>query len=106
MCITTGLLTAALLMNCASSRSPVDGNSPGFDCTHCHGGNLAGVRNTGERCGSCHDLKPLDAATVASPAIREIIDREPHVHRTKNMFRPTPSCFMCHRQTDWQEVNR
>ncbi len=96
----------SVAIGCSSARVAPDDNSPGKDCVHCHGEKLQGVKNVKLQCGSCHDLKPLDASAVAAESMKEIITREPHVHKTKNIFSPTPSCFMCHRQTDWQEEQK
>ena len=95
------VLLFAVILACASAKNAPDENSPGKDCVHCHGEKLAGVKNVKLQCGSCHDLKPLDAGAIAGSAMKEIVTREPHVHKAKNMFSETPSCFMCHRQNDW-----
>ena len=83
--------------SCAIVHSRPELNDFTQQCTHCHGERLEGVRNTAHRCCDCHELKPIAASEVTSKIRRDAIMSEPHVHKGKNMFGGTPSCFSCHR---------
>ena len=70
-------------------------------CTHCHGENLQGINNTKAYCGECHDVSaPLAPDKVTDPEKKEALLTEPHIHKIKNVFTGTPSCFYCHRKED------
>lgn len=91
---------AALIVTCASLRGKEE-HSFGEDCMHCHGDRLQGINNVKAHCGQCHDLAPLAPEGVRDQARKETLLSEPHVHTTKNLFKSTPSCFNCHRRTDF-----
>ena len=87
--------------HCASEQQAQQPESPFKECAHCHGKNFEGVRNVKLQCGGCHDLAPLAAGAIRSESIKNTILSEPHVHRGKNMFSSTPSCFFCHRRGEF-----
>jgi hypothetical protein len=67
-------------------------------CSHCHGSKLEGINNIKSNCGECHDvLDPVAPENVSDTDMKEALFSEPHVHRIKNVFAGTPSCFNCHR---------
>ena len=86
---------------CASDQQAAQPESPFKECAHCHGTNLEGVRNIKLQCGGCHDLAPLAAGAIRSQSIKDTIFSEPHIHRAENMFSNTPSCFFCHRRSEF-----
>ncbi len=95
------IITAAFVLITCATLSEKKAHSFGDDCKHCHGERLQGIHNTRAYCGQCHDLKPLAAADVQDEARKETLLSEPHIHTTKNVFNSTPSCFNCHRRTDF-----
>ena len=102
--IIAAALIAAVICMCAQSCAIVNKKASeyayGDECSHCHGKRLEGNRNVRRQCGGCHDLSPLPVEKIESAKIRETVLSEPHVHKTRNMFSNTPSCFLCHRQDD------
>jgi hypothetical protein len=67
-------------------------------CTHCHGEKLQGINNAKATCGECHDISvPLIPENVTNPEIKETLLSDPHIHKAKNIFTGSPSCFYCHR---------
>jgi hypothetical protein len=99
--IIIGIICALLTGSCAVNNKKATEYSYGADCAHCHGEKLEGNKNTKLLCGDCHDLTPLPVEEMKSEKMKEIVLSEPHVHKTKNMFSNTPSCFLCHRQNDF-----
>ncbi len=95
----TGLAVLALALFTCSSAQKLDSFTE--TCAHCHGSKLQGVHNYVQVCGKCHDLKPLAPGDIMDKTRREAVLSEPHIHKNKNMFRPTPSCFNCHRKGDF-----
>ncbi|TAL33451.1 MAG: hypothetical protein EPN93_13810 [Spirochaetes bacterium] len=91
---------ACVLFTCSSAQKL---DSFTETCAHCHGDRLQGVHNTVVACGDCHDLSigPLSPDKMKDKIKREAVLSEPHIHKTKNMFRSTPSCFNCHRRGDF-----
>lgn len=92
---------AISIEGCAITNKKASQYGYGEDCTHCHGEKLEGNKNIKLQCGECHDLVPVSAENIKSESIRGIVLSDPHVHKAKNMFSNTPSCFLCHRQTDF-----
>ncbi len=80
---------------------PAEKHDFGDACKHCHGKRLQGIRNVKLYCGECHDLKPIRPGDITNAERKEAVLSEPHIHKTKNMFQGTPSCFDCHRRTDF-----
>ncbi len=67
-------------------------------CSHCHGSNLEGINNTKAYCGKCHDISnPVTPENVSDRDMKEALLSEPHIHKIKNVYSGTPSCFNCHR---------
>lgn len=80
---------------------PAEKHDYGDECKHCHGTRLQGIRNVQLYCSECHDLKPIRPGDITNAERKEAVLSEPHIHTTKNMFQGTPSCFDCHRRTDF-----
>ena len=92
---------AACFLSATCSSVKRVGNDFTDTCTHCHGAQLEGVRNYTEKCGECHELNTLPPEKVTVSQRCEALLCEPHTHKIKNVFQPTPSCFSCHRKTDF-----
>jgi hypothetical protein len=101
MLITIILLTLAPLGISLSQQKPEEQGSFTDACKHCHGQKLEGVKKIKKKCGQCHDLKPLSVENIKSTAIKETVMQEPHIHRARNMFSNTPSCYLCHRKNEF-----
>jgi hypothetical protein len=98
------ILTTAMtvcLDRCAIVNKKATEHSYGEDCAHCHGERLEGNRNVKKHCTPCHDITPLPVEKIQSEKIKGIVMQEPHIHKAKNMFSNTPSCFLCHRRNDF-----
>lgn len=95
------LVITAIFAGACSFFRPAEEHSFGDECKHCHGEKLQGVHNVKATCGQCHDLKPIRPEEITDAARKEAVLSEPHIHRVKNMFSSTPSCFNCHRRTDF-----
>lgn len=95
------LACIAVALACASIQGGGD-TSFADECRHCHGANLQGIHGVRAYCGRCHDLAPIAPGEVSEGARREVLHSEPHVHKTANLFKSTPSCFNCHRR-DWSD---
>ena len=98
--VVLSLFAACFLFSTCSSVKRV-GNNFTDTCTHCHGAQLEGVRNYTEKCGECHELNTLPPDKVTVSQRCEALMCEPHTHKMKNVFQPTPSCFSCHRKKDF-----
>ena len=90
-------IIGASIISCALFR---DFKTDNFTnkCTHCHGDQLQGINNTKATCGKCHDTSvPLSPENISDPEKKETVLSDPHIHKTKNIYSGTPSCFYCHR---------
>lgn len=76
-------------------------HSFGDECKHCHGDNLQGINNIKLYCGQCHDQLNLKPEEITVIEIKNAIFSRPHPHITDNIFKSTPSCFYCHRRSDF-----
>lgn len=85
---------------CSSSQNKEGENAFAGECGHCHGKKLEGIYNTKSYCGQCHEVKKLPSDKITNQSIKDIILSEPHIHKTKNIFNGTPSCFFCHRKNE------
>lgn len=96
-------LCAVIIMpvTCSSTQQKSEEKSFADDCRHCHGERLQGVRNIKATCGQCHMRTPLAPEDIQSATMKDILFQEPHIHTTKNIFSSTPSCYFCHRKTDF-----
>jgi len=94
------LFTILFSSTCVYFR-PAEKHDFGDECKHCHGKRLQGIRNVKLYCSACHDLKPLRPGEISNAERKEAVLSEPHIHTTKNLFQGTPSCFDCHRRTDF-----
>ena len=100
--VTIAMLFAFMpFQGCAVTNKKASKYSFGEECAHCHGEKLEGNKNIKKICGGCHDLAPLPVEKMKSEKMRAVVLSEPHVHKARNMFANTPSCFLCHRQTDF-----
>lgn len=89
------------MISCALFRS-IEINDFTSPCSHCHGKNLEGVSNTKLYCGNCHDItSELTPENIKDENMREAVLSEPHIHKIRNVFTGTPSCFYCHREGDF-----
>lgn len=73
----------------------------GDECKHCHGDRLQGVQNIKQSCGECHNPLRMKPSEMKSNERIEAVFNGAHPHKTDNMFKSTPSCFYCHRITDF-----
>lgn len=76
-------------------------HSYGDECKHCHGENLQGINNIKSYCGQCHDHLFMKPDEISSIEIKNAVFSGPHPHKTDNIFKSTPSCFYCHRRSDF-----
>lgn len=76
-------------------------HSYGDECKHCHGDRLQGINNVKDYCGQCHDPLYLKPEDIKVQERREAVFNGAHPHKTDNIFKGTPSCFYCHRRTDF-----
>ena len=76
-------------------------HSYGDECKHCHGDRLQGVQNVKKTCGECHDSFHMKPEEMKVQERIDAVFNGAHPHRTDNMFKSTPSCFYCHRRTDF-----
>lgn len=96
----TAATTVFLLFRCSTQNNLTD-SSYGKDCVHCHGDRLQGIKNIKRYCGECHTLRPLSIDAIESDEMKNVILGEPHIHKAENIFSSTPSCFSCHRRSDF-----
>jgi hypothetical protein len=95
------LIIAALVFSCALFRN-IKPDEFTNRCTHCHGEKLEGVNNVKAYCGECHDIsEQLAPEKIADAERKEAVLSEPHIHKIKNVFTGTPSCYFCHRKNDF-----
>jgi hypothetical protein len=82
---------------------PVEPREKSFidDCKHCHGEKLQGIHNVKDYCGECHDLSPLPVEKIQVEERKRGVNFEIHVHKTRNIFSGTPSCYFCHKKNDF-----
>jgi len=76
-------------------------HSYGDECKHCHGDQLQGNQNVKEKCGECHDKLTMKPEEMKVQERIDAVVNGAHPHKTDNMFKSTPSCFYCHRRTDF-----
>lgn len=76
-------------------------HSYGDECKHCHGDQLQGVQNVKQTCGECHDPLKMKPEEIKVQERIDAVFNGAHPHKTDNMFKSTPSCFYCHRRTDF-----
>ena len=76
-------------------------HSYGDECKHCHGERLQGVQNVRSGCGHCHQELKMKPEEMKVQERIDAVFNGAHVHRTDNIFKSTPSCFYCHRRTDF-----
>jgi hypothetical protein len=99
--ILTLILISAVIFSCALSGN-VKTNDLTEKCTHCHGDKLQGYSNVKAYCGQCHDVTvPLAPENISDDDRKSAVTSEPHIHKIKNVFAGTPSCFFCHRKGDF-----
>ena len=76
-------------------------HSYGDECRHCHGDQLQGNQNVKKNCGECHDTLKMKPEEMKAQERIDAVFNGAHQHKTDNMFRSTPSCFFCHKRTDF-----
>jgi hypothetical protein len=90
------------VLECAISKNIKPDNDYTEQCTHCHGDRLQGINNVKSYCGQCHDTSvPLSPDKVTDEDRKKALLSMPHIHKTKNLFTGTPSCFYCHKKNDF-----
>ena len=92
------LLFAAVM--CKSSGK-AEQHSYGDECKHCHGDRLQGNQNVKAACGECHDPLKMSPKEMTAKERIDAVFNGAHPHKTDNMFKSSPSCFYCHRRTDF-----
>ncbi len=92
------ILTAAIA---ACKSGPVEEHGYGDECKHCHGEELQGIQNVKAYCGECHDPLKMRMDEIQVQERKDAILNGAHLHNTDNIFKSTPSCFYCHRRTDF-----
>jgi hypothetical protein len=97
----TAVTAAFLLFRCSAQRNILADSAYGKECVHCHGDTLQGIKNVKRYCGECHTLRPLSIGAIKSNEMKNVLLGEPHIHKTENIFSSTPSCFSCHRKSDF-----
>lgn len=97
----TAVTAVILLFRCSAQRNILADSAYGRDCVHCHGEKLQGIKNIKRYCGECHTLRPLSIDAIESVEMKNILLGEPHIHKAENIFSSTPSCFSCHRKSDF-----
>lgn len=93
------IAATAAMLSCRSGT--VGEHSYGDECKHCHGEHLQGIQNVKSYCGECHDPLKMRMDEIQVQERKDAIFNGAHVHNTDNIFRSTPSCFYCHRRTDF-----
>ncbi|HPS56891.1 MAG TPA: hypothetical protein PK514_02195 [Spirochaetota bacterium] len=93
------LILSAAIVTCKSRT--VEEHSYGDECKHCHGEQLQGIQNIKAYCGECHDPLKMSMDQIQVQERKDAILNGAHVHKTDNIFKSTPSCFYCHRRTDF-----
>lgn len=83
------------------SGSVTEQHSYGDECKHCHGDQLQGNQNVKRKCSECHDPLQMKPSEMKAQERIDAVFNGAHPHKTDNMFKSTPSCFYCHRRTDF-----
>lgn len=95
----TAVIVALTVTMCKSGS--VEVHSYGDECKHCHGDQLQGVQNVKDKCGECHEPFTMKPEEMKVQERIDAVFSGAHPHKTDNMFKSTPSCFNCHRRTDF-----
>jgi len=93
------MITFSITM--CKSWSVEEKHSYGDECKHCHGDQLQGNQNVKSNCGDCHDPLKMKPEEMKNQERIDAVFNGAHPHKTDNMFKSTPSCFNCHRRTDF-----
>lgn len=94
------LITGAAIFAACKSGT-IEEHQYGDECKHCHGEQLQGIQNVRAYCGECHDPLKMRMDEIQVQERKDAIFNGAHVHNTDNIFKSTPSCFYCHRRTDF-----
>lgn len=95
-------VTAVIItINMCKSGSIEEKHDFGDECKHCHGENLQGIQNVKSACSECHEKLKMKPEEMKVQERIDAVINGPHPHKTDNMFKSTPSCFFCHRRTDF-----
>lgn len=100
-CIIVSAIITAIIIQLSCKSGPVEQHSYGDECKHCHGEQLQGIQNVKAYCGECHDPLKMRMDEIQVQERKDAIFNGAHVHDTDNIFKSTPSCFYCHRRTDF-----
>jgi len=96
----TVIIMAFIFYTC-KSLSVGEKHSFGDECRHCHGENLQGIQNVKATCNECHKTLRIKPEEIQVQERKDAVLNGSHPHKTDNMFKSTPSCFFCHRRTDF-----
>ena len=94
------LLGIAVISMCKTGTIE-EKHSSGDECRHCHGEQLQGIQNIKDSCSECHEKLNMKPGEIQVKERKEAVLNGPHPHKTDNVFKSTPSCFFCHRRTDF-----
>ena len=95
------ITTVVFTFTMCKSWTTVEQHSYGDECKHCHGDQLQGNQNVKQNCGECHDTLKMKPEEMKNQERIDAVFNGAHPHKTDNMFKVTPSCFNCHRRTDF-----
>lgn len=94
-------LSSCVIIFTLCKSGTVEEHGYGDECKHCHGEQLQGIQNVKAYCGECHDPLKMRMDEIQVQERKDAILSGAHVHNTDNIFKSTPSCFYCHRRTDF-----